>query len=508
MQSASDLRRTDPETVPSRDQIRSHMIERGLLAPGFRLFAVKSSFHQEIDIKTLSDELKDLGGVFSLFGRYLGTRVDIFKLEDCYSLFQAFNSARDRDENIESFFGTEKGHFQVEDGSALVAVRPSNVPESNFDLLSLLKQSFQSFLPDTVEFDRLINEFHRELKAAQDIHATATQIDSIGQSRNVHSSLYPARTIYEPETAVKLIIEQPPGIRLDDYLQQVNSENDPFFDGLESKSGYVPEEIARAICDGWLHLAINCGIVPVDFDERDIVVVSANQVSFIGSTFKELTQGSRDNLRKYLLYSCNDDPAKALQHLQIECDTSNCNNLHDIDRLFRQLVPFRHGGWNDEGSVNSCAETVVAQIRLLSEQGIHLNPSSRELFRGLFCLARIARQLSPIRDSLNEGIKDLRLQSLLENAREILDPIHWTAQTDKMIGLMMLAPKNFDQAIDQFGAESQVDQQSRAKSESKLSDRLILVLVGAVGIFYGIPILSQVVAKFQRVFDQLIGWGG
>ena len=280
-----------------------------------------------------------------------------------------------------------------------------------------------------------------------------------------------------------------------------------FFDGSESKSGYVPEEIARTICDAWLHLVFNCGIVPVDFDERDIIVVSANQISLVGGTYSELTHATRNNLRKYLIHSCNDDPGQALNHLLNECDTSQCDCLHDIDRLFRQLVPFRHGGWNDEGSVNSCAETVFAQIRLLTAEGIQLNPDTRELFRGMYCHARIARQLSPIRDSLSEGIKDMRLQGLLETAREILDPIHWTAQTDKMTGLLMLAPKHIDQAIERLDSASKT-QRASEKNGSTRSSRVVLLLVLFLGVFYGFPLLVQVAEKFQRAFYHLFYWVG
>lgn len=527
----SSQEKQDRTPTRRKAEVRVQLVELGLLAPALRLFPFRSNKDGNAapTIAKISSCLGELGGLFVDFARYLGTRVDQFKLEDCIQ----FSTVRDsrRDNNAEppqdpSEWSQVGANIEIESqpflshgqylayrakrgvGQSVIVTFSRQVDETEFELLAMLERCLRPHLADPSQFNQLREDFRISHEQAANLRILAENLNTVALESESHRAFIVPPVIDELTTVNAVVTEPLQGVRLDHYLSVTRKTAGPFHDGFESTLGYVPEEVARTLCDAWLHLALNCGLVPIQFESSNVLIVSANQIAFTGGSFHQITRATQDNLRKYLVHSCNDDPANALSFLQQECNNRQLETDAEISRMFRQLVPFRQGGWNDGGAINSTPETVFAHIRLLNEHGMTPGADLRESLRGLYGVARLARQLSPVRDSFSEGIKDLRLAGLLENAREILDPIHWTANTDKLIGMLMTAPKNFDSVLDQMnqGSDSTPRPEDRHGHPFTLG-RLAVCFVVAMGFFkYVLPGLVALEDKLRRAVISVSNW--
>ena len=507
-------------SIDEANQVRSRLVELGLLPPPAKMLLggkQRRSFSQPTVAK-VSEVLGELGGIFATFADYLGTRVDLFHLEHSleFSKARSQNSApswqRDNVDETGNHWAPQQLFIepqpferrplenlyrgQLRDGTVVIMRRRIEVGAHEFKQLNQLAPSVTPFMANPQLFGKIVKDFQTQVEMALDYCQVSALLAQLGNPSQEGRPFVVPKVYPELCDKMTLVYKPVSGQRMDHFIMNSRSKGGPFFDGLEAQAnGYIPEEIARVLCDAWLQLTLTHGIAPVSFSQRDIIITSSNQVALLGVEFQEISKSTRDILSKYLIHSSNDDPAKALQQLRQASDSPSSIPDKELERMFRQLVPFRHGGWNDHGGINSAAETVFAQVRLLQQHGVSLKPAFVDLVRGLYSTARIARQLSPIRDSLSEGIKDIRLASLLENTREILNPIHWTAQSDKLIAMMMFAPKNFDQTIDMLTESPKLE---RAEPSSPWVAWAAFFCVGAI-------VYQQLLLGLAVFWDQLLG---
>src|SRR5205823_6653493 len=90
---------------------------------------------------------------------------------------------------------------------------------------------------------------------------------------------------------------------------------------------------------------------------------------------------------------------------------------------------------------------VQAQWRLAIENGYRPLRHGLPVLRGVVRLNETAQALAPGTDALLEGLKDYRLTRLLGDVHAMFEPMYWFGRLDKMITLMMSAPRILDEAL-------------------------------------------------------------
>jgi hypothetical protein len=229
----------------------------------------------------------------------------------------------------------------------------------------------------------------------------------------------------------------------------------------------VPDELARLLCDAWLRQAFDGTMLPVDPRPEHILLRSPTELAIVDGALVSLPRATKGNLLDYLVANATGEPGKALTGLLKELDSSG-RRISDatLDRRFRQVVAFRDGGWEDGGRVNGLADTLFAQWRLAATHGYRPLRHLTQFYRGTFQLAALSRQLAPQRDSLLEGVKDLRLTKLLRDIGTMMEPSYWGGQADRLAALMVLGPRHLDDAINAIVRREDKHPQGRAASHS------------------------------------------
>jgi predicted unusual protein kinase regulating ubiquinone biosynthesis (AarF/ABC1/UbiB family) len=348
--------------------------------------------------------------------------------------------------------------------------------ETDLQLLGLLEPTLTLHFSDSDQFDNLVGDFRQSIAESLDCLITAEALQTLKHDSKGFVSLCIPQVYFELCSQRILVTERLGGRRLDKLIETASRNAGPFYDGATSVNGLIPDEISRLLCDVWLYLTFEGTLMPVDLQAHNIVIRSATQVAIVDGSFAVLLSSAKKNLRDYLIYAATDEPSRALDCLLKECDVSQqAISTANLDRQFRQTVAFRDGGWADEGQANTLAESIFAHWRLFTRHSIRPLTHLIGVCRGIFQATRLARQLSPERDSLLEGVKDLRLVKMLTDFRTALEPGYWGGQMDKVISLLMLGPKHLDDAI--LNASDQKETYERPKSNE---DKSILKAIFAV----------------------------
>jgi hypothetical protein len=114
---------------------------------------------------------------------------------------------------------------------------------------------------------------------------------------------------------------------------------------------------------------------------------------------------------------------------------------------FRQIVPFRDGGWSQERDDDSLVEYLFLHWKAMRDHGYRPRPELLGFFRGLFSIADLARRLAPDRDFLREGLMELRLRQGLTRLSQLAEPRQWNDLLLQNVSMMMTLPQQLDQAL-------------------------------------------------------------
>src|SRR5262249_55331673 len=108
-----------------------------------------------------------------------------------------------------------------------------------------------------------------------------------------------------------------------------------------------PGSLANAICFAWARQAVIGGVAPVEPRSTNIVVLPDQRIAFTRGNFARFSSDSKTNLLEYLTSALADDADKACECLLTEMEqTRQPDSRDDLRNAFRQIVPFRDGGWS------------------------------------------------------------------------------------------------------------------------------------------------------------------
>jgi predicted unusual protein kinase regulating ubiquinone biosynthesis (AarF/ABC1/UbiB family) len=443
---------------------REHILERlaafGLTRGPHRIVHGSRRWDGEANLGLkLRLALSDLGPIFSSFGRYLATRVDLLPAADCVEL-EAIPDVT-----------TPMSYANVRQ---LIMGQIGCAPEEAF--LSFETEPFES---------RLLHQFHRARQLQNDmpvvvklVHAEAASqllcdvellelivtmiegragsavyksaaTDFIAMLRQHLDLTHEAKALetLRRDTEDFGVLRVPAVLR-DLCSNSMLTTEDVAGTQLDAAGCLDRPGVARLLCSTWLRQALMGHVFPVEPYQANVVAISDRKIAFTGGVFSSLPSESQSNLCNYLIASAGDSPDEACSYLLREAKSDGPSGANgDLRHRFRQVVPFRDSGWYSDDNTNRLIEHLVVHWQAATDCGYVPQSHLPSFCRGLFAIARLAQQISPETDPLLEGLQEARLLESVTRMREILSLRRLGDQADRYAALMMAMPQRMDQLL-------------------------------------------------------------
>jgi ubiquinone biosynthesis protein len=426
--------------------------------------------------RRLRQAVQELGPVFGAFGFYLGTRPDLWRTEQCLELCaaadsgtalvgvrshleaelgmpldEAFTAFDDEPLEIRRFFQVHRA--RLHDGSAaLVWVRH---PEAGHwvgrDIEALGPLGEIAGGPDWVPhaFGEALGDFRRSLDLRLDFRHQVEVGEALAQDARDFDLLRVPPLVRQLCGPGVLVRQEPPGWRLDTFIGPLSGDPGDGADAdMLAQAQIGGADLARYLCLAWLRQALAGRAFPVEPLPHDIALLPGAKIAFLGGPFAALPAASKDNLRAYLVASAAQEPDRACACLLEETVApEGKSDLYALRLGFRQVVPFRDGGWSLRGDSDTLAEHLFVHWRLMAEHGFRPKRHVLPFFRGLFLLAAAARQIAPRGDALREGLDDLRLLDGVNRFADMMSPDRLDDNLDRLSSVAIEFPKRLDAAL-------------------------------------------------------------
>jgi predicted unusual protein kinase regulating ubiquinone biosynthesis (AarF/ABC1/UbiB family) len=399
--------------------------------------------------------LSELGPVFSSFGRYLATRVDLLTATDCLELEaltdhappMSYAEVRQLIERAigcapeEAFLNFETDCFEshllyqlhraslLESGRSMVVklVRPEVAQLLLCDLELLESIALVIGGPKrTALYKTAVGDFGVVLRQQIDLTHEATALETLRRDVEVFEFLRVPEVLHNLSATSMLTSEDLP----------------------EQGRVMDPQGVARLYCSVWLRQALLGHVFPVEPSPANVVVISDRQIAFTGGVFSSLPAESQSNLWKYLIASAGESPDQACSYFlrELRRDVVSGDD-EDLRHRFRQVVPFRDTGWYNDDDRNHFIEHLVVHWLAATGCGYVPSPQLCAFARGLFAITRLAQQLSPETDPLMEGLQEARLLESTARVREMLSLQRVGDHVDRYAAMMIAMPQKLDQML-------------------------------------------------------------
>ena len=405
--------------------------------------------------------LAELGPIFSSFGHYLATRVDLLPAADCleleaipaHAMPMSIADVRELIEHEtgwpleEAFLLFEPEPFesrllyQLHRATLRENARPVVVklvhPELGSQLLCdlALLESIAPLIEGpkrSAIYKTAVSDFALALRQQIDLTHEIKALETLRCDVRDFELFRVPEVLPELSATSMLTIERLPG-------EIAWRDREGVFDR---------QAVARLFCSGWLRQALLSHVFPVEPCSTNIAVISERQVAFTGGVFSSLPAESQSNLWNYLIASAGDSPDQACSYFLKEMRRESASgNDEDLRHRFRQVVPFRDSSWYSDDGKNRLVEHLVVHWQAATECGYVPSPQMSSFCRGLFAIARVAQQLSPETDPLLEGLQEARLLESAARMREMLSLQRLGDHVDQYAAMMMAMPQRLDQML-------------------------------------------------------------
>jgi hypothetical protein len=210
-------------------------------------------------------------------------------------------------------------------------------------------------------------------------------------------------------------------------------------------------------------------------------------LSIGGGQFSRLAPEIRESLWKYITAVALHDPDGACDTLLAEMDDASTSG-DVLKHLFRQVVPFRDGGWDHLGHLDTLPEHVFLQCQIAREHGCLQSAALIDFFRGFFLIAYVAHRLAPDRDILGEALASYRAQRDKDRFKSAFDMGQWSDAMDKYATTFSELPQKVDELLSRAAGGDlnlkfrlrESNEHREARNTSALGFALALVLVSVV----------------------------
>jgi len=392
--------------------------------------------------------LESLGLVFSAFGLYLSSRVDLLSPQDCLELarirdeFPAMPGEAARasvagelglpferlfvdfeDEAFESRLAWQRHRARLRDGR-LVEVRVLR-PEFELDVeenSALFASDQRLHSPATA-----LADFQDTLRWSMDLRLEGQALIKAAKDARVIDGFCPPRVVPECTGRNVIALEFP-------------CDSDHLTVPVD------PAEAAQRLSLVWLRQVLQGRVFPVEPRLANVAFLQRSVV-FAAGELGVMPPEAQPVIWEYLNAAATDDPDRAVSYLLREmAETAQCTPPKVFAQKLRQIVPFRDGGWAG-GAGQSLAEHLFLHWKLALENGYQPRPHLLQFWRGLFLLSASAHSLAPGNSALLGSLKELQTIRLLNQMQEFLDMERFGDRFDRYCMAAMELPRRTNQFL-------------------------------------------------------------
>jgi ubiquinone biosynthesis protein len=472
--------------------------------------------------RRLRGALEELGPVFSAFGLYLSSRVDLLAAADCLELSAISGrvpplpvaAVRDcitaeigelgrpadaifseiEPEPCESRLLVQAHRGRLADGQAVVlrVVRPGAAEAAEADLarLPLLAGAFAGGAhagdagaagwPEGL-LAEAIADFRQSLRDGADLAATADALGRLALDAE-EFGLLAAPVVCRDLCAPRLLVAGDPGGT--DLAAALAATAAAGAAGDAARRG----ELVRLLCVAWLRQAMEGTVFPVGLAETGARAVAGGRLAFLAGSFARPPAADRTNLRGFLVAMAAHEPDDACSYLLREMMREGPDASEETLRLqIRQVVPFRDGAWSAAGT--SLAEHVFVCARQARTCGFRPRPQLVAFYRGLAAVAIAVRQTrQPADDALVAALREVRVLTSFSQVREAMSP-PWSDQWGRYAVLMSELPRKLDELLAVAAETSARTSRSEAAGPAGREEGSHLLLAGALMVLGALALL-------------------
>ena len=404
--------------------------------------------------------LQELGPAHSCFALYLTSRLDVLPAEYCREFAltpdssQALSSVHvqkvlERELGaqlnrtvaefdlipFQSTLISQSHHARLRTGDAVAVMllHPGWYELQNKSTAEILDiPEIENLCDELLPFD-VMTDFAQSLKRKTNLVLAREAMELMAHDAIASELLFVPKVFPELSTGRLLTIELPQGPSL----------------SLQG-SGGTAGILARRISHLWLHQAVQGRCFPVDVQRQNIYLGQGNRISFLNCEFVGLPSSTRENLSKYLSALMGHDPDAAAMYLLREMSSRDAGQKVDPELFrthFRQAAYFGMLEPVLGTDSNALAQLVFQHWKTAVDNGYIPLPHLLCFYRGLFAVAKIARQLSPASDALHEGLEEFQTATVFGQMRELMDWRYWYENADKFAAAMAHLPRTVDEAL-------------------------------------------------------------
>lgn len=417
--------------------------------------------------RRLATALHELGPVCWLFGRYLAARVDLLPETDCRELAHLPDRRVPMaPQAVAELLAAELGGapdelygaFEAEPLAATVLYQEhrARLPGGGPVVVRLVRPEVEAELAEALELlpvvartlwpgrgggDRgqeVVRGFLLALAAAGDLSRQADALSALGQDAATSGlTLAAPRVERALSTSRVLTRERLAGTPLGTFA-------------ASAASAPYREEVATRLCQGWLRQACFGQVFPAALTGDEVLLQDDGNIAWLGGPFAALPAAVKETVWEYLTAAAAHDPERASSALLKELAGGPASGGPDpgadgsLGQRFRQLVPFRDGGW---GASDDLAGYLFLHWRATAQEGYRPRPHLVPFFTGLVHLARLARRLAPGRDPLRSGVEGARLAAGFGEVTRLLDPEQAQALLGNLLETMLVLPRRLQEVL-------------------------------------------------------------
>jgi ubiquinone biosynthesis protein len=411
----------------------------------------------------LREALESLGPVFTSFGLYLSTRADLLLATDCLELsaisdlieplpvetvirlfaaefgcepeevFEVFES-----EPMRSGLLYQLHRAQLKDG-AQVIVKISRLDvfksrSADLEIVGMLARTRAGVAWGEAPMRSVVEDFRLDLAERLNLIGEAESFEALGADARAFGLLGAPRPLGRLCSSRIIVFERLEGMTLEAVFE--NGEE------------VDRSDLARRLCRVWLRQALLGSRFPAAPRPQNVILMPDGRIAFAGGGLTTLRRESQTNLRQYLVSSSTQELDKACESLLREMDEERGRaKADDVQRRFKQIQPFRDGGWNSESSAESLAEQLMAQWLVATREGCKPTSHLVSFYRGLFSTVSMAERLAPGRDSLLIALEEVRLLEVIEQFQSLVFPQELGGKLEKYAMMMAELPRRMDEIL-------------------------------------------------------------
>jgi predicted unusual protein kinase regulating ubiquinone biosynthesis (AarF/ABC1/UbiB family) len=452
--------RRQPPKGAERRELEECLARWGLLRRP-RPLAGSPAAAEEAFGRRLRGALLELGPVFSAFGLYLASRIDLLTAAESLELATLPDGvpplppaevlerigvelgapaeaafAAVEPEPCESSLLIQAHRARLADSRPVVVrlSRPEIVEAAGPDLdrLPLLAEAFTLQGWSEGALGEAVADFRRTLAEGADLRSTAEALVLLAVDAESFGLLMPPVVRRDLSTARLLTVEDPGGRDL-----AAPDAGEPW--EAEARR----RELARRVGVAWLRQALVGRVFPLRLGDAGVRVLENGRVTFLGGAFVRPVAADQAGLRDFLIALAARDPDDACSHLLREMTREPGASEEALRLQMRQIVPFRDGAWSPSGE--SLAEHVFVCARQARACGFRPRLQLVAFYRGLSSVAATLRRLVPREDALLAALQEVRVYASIAQVREAMVP-QWE-QWGRYTMLISEMPRKLDELL-------------------------------------------------------------